>query len=171
MIFPELVAARKEIVSFPGWQEPEPETGGVWFMAPLAIAGVIQEAFYLHGLCLKYVPDRNVSFEIKVHTVKSKIALARYEWRSLREGHTNSRRQGSPVSGQRVTPTHYHSFDLNWLEAKGRLRSGNLPQAESVEREPERFESLRDEVGKLFRINNMNVVLPPPWEYNMFENG
>jgi hypothetical protein len=48
------------------------------------------------------------------------------------------------------------------------MRSGNLPQAESVEPEPQSFESLRDEVGNLFRINNISIVLPPPWEYGMF---
>ena len=51
------------------------------------------------------------------------------------------------------------------------MRLGNLPQAEDIEPEPERFESLIEEVGKLFRINNMAVVTPPPWEYRMFGNG
>ncbi len=144
----------------------------MWFVAPLAIAGVVQEAFALHGICLKYAPERNVAFEFKALGPKRrKIPLARYEWRSLRGGHTNPRRAGSPVSGQRVTATHFHSFDLNWLEAERRMRSGNLPQAVSVAEEPQSFESLREEVGNLFRINNMNVVLPPPWEYKMFANG
>lgn len=172
MTFPEIFAARKEIANFAGWQDPEPETGGMWFMAPLAIGGVVQDAFFLHGVCLKYAPDVNVCFELKVHGQKGKKkSLARYEWKSLREGHTNPRKKGSPVSGLRVSRTHYHSFDLNWLEAENRLRGGNLPLAESITEEPDSFESLRREVGKLFRINNMDVVLPPPWEYKMFENG
>ena len=169
MGFPELVAARKEIDQFPGWSDPEAETGAMWFVAPLAIGGVTQEAFALHGLALKYAPDCNVCFELKALGPRNrKIPLARYEWRSLRGGHTNSRRSGSPVSGQRMTATHHHSFGLNFLPAQGRMRSGNLPQAESVEPEPQSFESLRGEVGNLFRINNINIVLPPPWEYGMF---
>jgi len=169
MQLPELVAARKEIDRFPGWSEPEPETGAMWFAAPLSVSGVTMEAFALHGFCFKHVPDCNVAFELRANGPRNrKIPLARYEWRSLRRGHTNGRRKGSPVSGQRVTATHHHSFDLNWLEAERRMRSGNLPQAESVEQEPVSFESLRDEVGKLFRINNMSVVLPPMWEYKMF---
>lgn len=172
MKLPELVAARKEIVAFPGWQEPEPETGGMWFMTSLSAGGVVQEGFYLHAMCLKFAPDWNVCFELKLHINKSKkLPLARYEWKSLRDGHTNPRRKGSPVSGQRVSRTHYHSFELNWVEAEGRMRLGNLPMAVNIDQEPDRFESLRDEVGKLFRINNMSVVLPPPWEYKMFENG
>ncbi len=169
MGLPELVAARKEIDQFPGWSDPEPETGAMWFIAPLAIGGVTQEAFALHGLALKYAPDRNVCFELKALGPRNrKVPLARYEWRSLRGGHTNSRRSGSPVSGQRVSATHYHSFELNFLEAQGRMRLGNLPQAESITQEPQTFESLRVDVGNLFRINNMSIVLPPPWEYGMF---
>ncbi len=172
MGLPDLVAARKEIALFPGWSDPEPETGAMWFIASLAIGGVVQEAFALHGVCLKYAPEKNVAFELKALGPKRrKIPLARYEWRSLRGGHTNARRSGSPVSGQRVSATHYHSFDLNWLEAEGRMRAGNLPQAMSIEQEPQSFESLRDEVGNLFRINNISVVLPPPWEYEMFGHG
>lgn len=172
MELPDLVAARKDIEGFPGWSEPEPDTGGMWFIAPLSIAGVIQEAFTLHGLALKHIPDRNVVFELKVSGPKGrKISIARFEWRSAREGHTNSRRKGSPVSGMRVNATHYHSFDLNWLSSKHRMRSGNLPQAASFEPEPDSFESLTTEIGKLFRINNMHVVPPPKWEYDMFQHG
>jgi hypothetical protein len=172
MQFPDLVASRKEIASFPGWSEPEPETDSMWFIAPLSMGGVIAEAFALHGLCMKHVPDRHVIFELKAMGRRGKkVSIARYEWRSLREGHTNSRRKGSTVSGQRVSATHYHSFDLNWLPAEHRMRSGNLPMAQSVEQEPVSFESLIEEVGKLFRINNMTVVLPPKWEYDFFQNG
>jgi hypothetical protein len=66
MGLPELVGSLKEMTAFPGWAEPEPETGAMFFTAPLAIAGVVQEAFTLHGLCLKQIPDRNVTFELKV---------------------------------------------------------------------------------------------------------
>ena len=161
MTLPDLIAARKEISQFPGWSEPEAETGAMWFIAPLSIAGVVQEAFALHGVCLKYAPDRNVVFELRaLGPRRRKISLTRYEWRSLREGHTNSRRSGSPVSGKRVGATHYHSFDLNWLEAERRMRSGNLPQADNVEKEPQSFESLTAEVGNRFRINNMSSATP-----------
>lgn len=50
---------------------------------------------------------------------------------------------------------------------EGRLRSGNLPQAMDIQEEIPSFESLRDYSGKSFRINNIGVVPPPPWEYNL----
>jgi hypothetical protein len=172
MELPDLVAAKKEIEGFTGWSEPEPDTGGMWFSAPLSVAGVIQEAFTLHGLALKNVPDRNVVFELKVSGPKGRqMPVARFEWRSLRKGHTNPRRKGSPVSGKRVDATHYHSFDLNWIPLERRMRGRNLSQADSFHPDPESFESLIDVVGKLFRINNMYVVPPPKWEYDMFQNG
>jgi hypothetical protein len=51
------------------------------------------------------------------------------------------------------------------------MRNGNLPQAVELDEEPQSFESLREVVGNLFRINNIDVVSRPPWEYNLFTNG
>lgn len=65
MPFPELAAVMKAIAQFPGWSEPEPETGYCWFNAPLMIAGVIEQGLVLHGGFIKHVPDANVFFELR----------------------------------------------------------------------------------------------------------
>lgn len=105
MAFPELAAALKAIAQFPGWSEPEPETGYCWFNAPLMVAGVIEQGFVLHGGYLKHVPDANVSFELRALKpgARRTIPIARLDWRAVRGGHTNPRRPGSPVSGLRVS--------------------------------------------------------------------
>lgn len=168
MLLPDLFNSQKEIAVFPEWSNAESETKALIFSAPLTVAGVVEEAFTLDGVCFQNVPDKHVSFELRVAGPrKRKIPIARFEWRSLRKGHTNKRRVGSPVSGNRVGATHYHSFEHNWVEANRAMRTG-LHQAEDFEPEPQSFESLRTEIGKLFRINNMEIVSIPPWEYTLF---
>jgi hypothetical protein len=173
MPFPALISVLKSIENFPGWSEPEPETGYCWFNAPLTIAGVVEQGFVLHGGYLKRVPDANVTFELRAANPGGKrtVPLARIDWRSVRGGHTNPRRKGSPVSCKRVGPSHHHSFELNWVEHEARMRFGNLPMADDVAEEIASFESLRDSVGNLFRINNIGVVTTPKWEYDLFANG
>lgn len=170
MTLPALASSIKAIAQFPGWSEPEPETGFCWFHAPLIVAGVVEQGFILHGGYLKRVPEANVSFELRVSRPggKRKMALARVDWRAVRGGHTNPKRSGSPVSGCRVGNSHHHSFALNWLPQENRLRSGNLPMAEDIDQGIQTFESLRAEVGNLFRINNIEIVTPPKWEYDLF---
>lgn len=165
--------AEKAIATFPGWSQPEMETGFMWFMAPLEIGGVVEADFVLFGGCNANLPDRNVLFELRVGAPGNnrRIPLARLEWRSVQGGHLNRRRRGNKWSGKRVSATHYHSFEANWSATHQRMRGKNLPQAVEIEEEPQSFESLRVEVGNLFRINNIEIVSRPPWEYNLFHNG
>jgi hypothetical protein len=173
MTFPSLVAATKMIAQFPGWSEPEPETGYCWFNAPLMIEGVVEQGFVLHGGHLKHVHDANVSFELRAIKPGSKraVPLARIDWKAVRGGHTNPKRKGIAGSGKRVGPSHHHSFDLNWVASENRMRLGNLPMAEDIDQGIQTFESLLATVGNLFRINNIAVVSPPKWEYDLFDNG
>jgi len=43
--------------------------------------------------------------------------------------------------------------------------------AEDIDQQIQTFESLRAAVGILFRINNIDVVQPPKWEYDLFSYG
>jgi hypothetical protein len=173
MPYPTLFTAMKALARFPGWSEPEPETDYTWFNAPIEIGGVVEASYLLHGGCYRSVPDRNVVFELRAAAPSGKrtIPLARVEWRSLQGGHSNRRRKGSPASGKRVPETHYHSFDLNWIETERRMRSGNLPQADEINQDIQSFDALTACVGNLFRINNMRLVTRPPWAYDLFQNG
>ena len=172
MPYPTLFEADKAVAQFSGWSEPEPETGYLWFNAPLEIGGVIEAGLVLHAGCYRRMPDRHVTFEMAARSPGGKrVPLARIEWRSLTGGHTNARRSGSPVSGRRVSDTHHHAFTLNWLETERRMRKGNLPQAMEIDQEIQSFESLRETTGNLWRINNIAVVKRPPWAYDLFDNG
>lgn len=164
-----LAEAEKTLSVFPGWSEPEGETGYLWFDAPLDVGGVTEQGFVLHGGCYRYQPDRNVTFEVRVSKIPGRrcIPLMRTCWRSLKGGHTNPLRRDHPLSGKRVGPTHVHPFHANWLPDRERMRAGNLPFAEAIGQDFQSFTIFRDYAGNRFRINNIGVVTVPNWEYRL----
>jgi hypothetical protein len=166
---PDLYNADKLIASWPGWSAPEPETGYIWFDAPLEIGGVVEAGFTLHGGAYSTHPDRHITFELKIGRpgIRRKIPIARIDWKSLSGGHSNKRGPPLPWAGKRVGECHVHSFELNWLETEGRMRT-DLSQAEPMPQEIQSFESVRAYAGNLFRINNIDLVAQPPWEYRLF---
>lgn len=174
MSFPDIMRADKVLAQFSGWSEPEGETGYCWFNAPLMLGGVVEQGLILHGGCLKNVPEAHVTFVVQatIPGARRQIPLARIDWRSVTGGHSNPRRAGSPVSGKRCSNSHHHAFDLNWLEKEGRMRARNdLPMADDISQGIQTFEELRDLSGNLFRINNIDIVPPPKWEYDFFRHG
>ena len=116
MISQVYLHAKNRLRSFlAGWLPPEPETDWVSFSAPLEIDGVVEAGFQLHGGCFKNFPDVNVSFELVMarSATTKRVVIERFDWRSLRGGHSNKRRRlaGIPSRTQR---THLHRFDLNY---------------------------------------------------------
>ena len=170
-----LIVPLKSITNFPGWTDPEPETGYVRFSAPLDIAGITEPGFILYGGCYISRPDVHVTLELRLTKSLSRRMrpLERIDWRSLSGGHTNATRKGLPpnVSGRRVSFTHLHAFELNYLESEGRMRAHDLPYASEIDEDLDTFESLMRYAGKRFRINNIHVVSPPSWEYNLLDGG
>jgi len=47
----------KAIARFPGWTGPEPETGYLWFDAPLEIEGVVEAGLLLRGGAVAHLQD------------------------------------------------------------------------------------------------------------------
>lgn len=167
---PWLAEQAKTISFFPGWSKPEEETGYVWFDAPLEIGGVTERAFFLHGGCYADKPDCNLTFEMRIGKELGRrcIPLTRFCWRSLKGGHSNPRRTYmQELSGQRVGPTHFHPFALNYDAIKQRMRDPDLRCAMEINAEFQTFMQVRLLVGSLFRINNIDVVEAPPWEYKL----
>lgn len=170
MVLRPLAEAEKTVDHFPGWSRPDEEDGYSHFLAPLAIDGVTEAGLFLQGGAFPSVPDRHVTFEIVVYTAGGtrRTKLMRVDWRSLTGGHTNRSRYGCPPEcPRRVTDTHFHSFDTNWIDAEARMRGRKLPCAEEIVEELQSFEDLRKFVGKHFRINNIDIVPPPEWEYKL----
>lgn len=159
----------KQIAYFPGWSKPD-ETGYVWFDAPLDIGGITEAGLVLHGGAYIDFPEHHVTFELAVQNLKGRrrIRVARVDWRSLKGGHSNPRRRSHELSGKRVSCTHFHDFEINYDEEKGRMDHPSLRWARPIEPEPQSFEDLSLFVGKHFRINNIEIVDAPNWEYDLF---
>jgi hypothetical protein len=91
----------------------------------------------------------------------------RVDWRSLTGGHRNPRRHGVVGSGLVLDNTHFHPFDQNYAAGAHRMRRGNLRMATAIMEPLQTFTEVRNCIGNLFRINNINVVKEPPWEYKL----
>jgi hypothetical protein len=174
MVLQALAEADKSIAFFPGWSNADQNDAYTHFLAPLSIAGIAEAGLFLSGGAYANQPDRHVTFELAIDTAGAarRVRLMRLDWRSLRGGHSNQRRANCPPEcyGRRVSDTHFHAFDLNWMEIEGRMRSPKLPCARDIPEQLQSFEAVRSFVGKHFRINNIDVVSPPEWVYDLFPN-
>lgn len=170
MDFSGLVRAKKRILSFSGWSKPEDGTGFIIFSCPLAIGGVAEVAFNLHGGCYRQYRDQNVVFELVLGrtATRRRIVLERIEWRSLQGGHSNKRGRPSGIPG-RTDPTHWHRFDLNYSVTNRRMIGANLPFADNISDRIQTFEDIRSFAGKSLNIENIDVVTRPEWEYDLFD--
>ncbi len=94
--------------------------------------------------------------------MRTRIPLTRIEWRPLQDVHKDPKVRG--VQRKIIRGSHFHPFRKNFLEDQGRMIEGNLPYAEQLETDPATFAELLDLTGKLFRINGLVSMLPPPWQ-------
>jgi len=166
--FQIIANADKAISRFPGWSKADDEDDYSHFQAPLSINDMTEAGLFLEGGTYAHIPDQNVCFEVVLltHGGAKRHKLMRVDWRSLKGGHTNQRRFDCPGEcPKRTGDTHFHSFDINWRKAEQKLRSPRLPCAVDIEDNLQSFEELRSFVGKHFRIKNIDLVLPPEWEY------
>lgn len=169
--FVRLASADKRIPILVGWSEPEPETNCCWFDAPLEIDGVVERSFVLHGQCRRDRPEMAVSFEMRIGRSAGRrcVPLMRVDWRSLKGGHSNSRRWRVPGAGRRVSSTHHHPFELNFDADRNKMKKfGSLPLAQEIDEALPNYGALLAFVGRVFRINNIKVVPEPDWQYTLF---
>ena len=166
MAFDALFNSNKLISRTPAWTRSKPQNSALWFDTELEIDGVTEANFTLHGECRIDLPDMNVGLELVYRSANGfrRHSLARLDWRALRGGHSNQRRKGWPRPVPRTSDTHYHSFQLNWVDGT-KMLPGDLPVADEIDGELQSFESMRSLAGILFRISNIDIVPRPPWEY------
>jgi len=168
-----LVEAVKSLPYRPEWTEPDSGDGYTRLSVPLEIDGVTEAGLTFDCGTYEYHPDEHVTLELSVlgKSGRRRIRLMRLDWRSLKGGHSNDRRRCSgPWSGRRVPETHLHSFDLNWIEADQRMKKGKLPCAEPIPEPLQSLAELIDFAGRCFRINNIDIVPPPNWVYDLFRS-
>jgi hypothetical protein len=163
--FPLLAVARKSLLVGVSWSGADSNDGAMTFLAPLEVDGVTVAGLSLRGVCYQRYPDRAVMLQLEAAMpgLRTRVPLARLDWRPLNGGHRNPRGGAAPHAGRLLQGTHMHSFDLNWVAANEAMRAGNLPFARPVEDEPPTFEEALDMAGKEFRINDIRLVETPLW--------
>lgn len=157
-----LVESWKDIPANTKWSEPDPFDGEMSFLAPLTIAGVTVGTFSLRGTCFVDRPDFDVTFQLEtgIHGQRTRLPLARVDWRPLSGGHKQPKKNGKRVM---IYGSHYHCLHDNWLEEEQRMRETNLPVAQALESDPADFSELLDLVRIRFRINNITGLGTPKW--------
>ena len=136
------------------------------WISPLDIDSVTVAGLQLHVGANLTLPDEAVRAQLEYHPPKGKSEqLVRVEWRPLAD-HNNKGRGPSEHRFKPFRQTHTHPFEMNWDEAKQRMRSGNLPIAISIQ-DVDSYEKFLDLCAAELRINNMSVVPLPPWHPRM----
>lgn len=156
--------SQKDLVSFTGWGLPDDDDRKMQFTAPLDIGGVTVEHFWLRGRCIEDQPDREVTFQLEVGKEgnRSREPLMRIDWRPLSGGHGNADGPDG-LADTIIAGSHFHSFELNWLEQEQRMRASNLPVARGIIEPLQTFKEVLDFVNIHFRINGVEDVLEPEW--------
>jgi hypothetical protein len=135
------------------------------FLTPLEVDGVTVAGLALRGVCYQRFPDQAVTLQLEAAMpgLRTRVPLARLDWRPLNRGHKNPRRGANMYAGQLIDGTYLHPFDLNWIAATEAMRTGNLPFSRPVLNDPSTFEEALDIAGKEFRINNIEMIETPKW--------
>jgi hypothetical protein len=158
---PAIHAMAKTISARPAWV---PDGKWLEFVVPLEGDGVTLEGLRLRGSVLQEIPNRDVVFQVEIHRAGAgkSIRLGRVCWNPL-SVHTN--KKGPPgIRGLRLSTTHHHPFDLNYLPEFKRMRSGNMLVALPVNPNPADFNELLNIVSGLFNITNPGIIEPPVWQ-------
>jgi len=159
---PGLMAAQKAIAGKPAWER----SNAAYFCltASLEVDGATIPGLELRGGARQSLPDRAVRMQIQLQPPRGPcIPLARAEWRPT-SVHTNKAVGPLELQMLRISETHIHDFDLNWLPEHGRMREGSLPVARPIRPDLQSFEDFLVFVGQAFRISNMQKIERPSWQ-------
>jgi hypothetical protein len=158
---PGLYAAQKVLSGKPKWEQSD----SVWFCftGSLEIDGVTIPGLELRGGACQSLPDRAARFQLQYQPPRGPCThLTRAEWRPM-SVHTNKAVGPPELQMMRISETHIHEFEHNWLAEEGRMRVGSLPVARPVRPDLQSFEDFLVFVGKEFRISEIEKVERPSW--------
>ncbi|WPZ32535.1 hypothetical protein T8K17_14930 [Thalassobaculum sp. OXR-137] len=161
---PEIAAAYKVIPGTPKWEFRDAER--LTLVSALDIDGITIEGLRFRSTAFVRLPQECVTFQLEYLPPRSNVkggAFERLEWRPLK-GHNNKGIGPPELQHFQQQGTHHHLFDVNWRAQAKRVRRGELPISIPVDPDPASFEEVLALVGEKFRINNIHVVVPPPWE-------
>jgi hypothetical protein len=157
-----LVEVRKSLVVLPKWQVRDSKF--FTLVSALDVDGVTVEGLGIRAAALQTMPDRGVMFQLEHAPPHGpSVQLVRIEWNPLRP-HTNPNVGPVNLRLQRIDGSHIHGFTDNWIEGENRMRSGNLPIAFLIEKNPESFQQLLKVIGEVLNIDGIVDIEQPPWK-------
>ena len=156
----------KAISGSPKWSKPEGADKTIKLSAALEIGESTIQGLFLKVRARVDTPTKDVSFTLTYLTPGTKrdgVTLDRVDWLPKTPHENTDERSPPHVFMVTIDGTHRHSFDLNWRPAKGGPLKW-LPIAEPIVPEYQSFTQLRNEVGNLFRISNIDLIPEPIWD-------
>lgn len=135
------------------------------FLMSLAIDGATVEGLMLRGGCYEHILGGAITLQLEVALggQRTRVPVARIDWRPANPGHKNPRTGPAPHAGRFIGSSHFHPFELNWVEQESWMRAGNLPFAVEISPDPETFREILDFAGSALRIKDMDQIGAPKW--------
>nr|WP_299914100.1 hypothetical protein [Sphingomonas bacterium] len=135
------------------------------FLAPLDIEGVTIAELALRGIAYDQRPNADVMLQLEtgIPGNRTRIPLARIDWKPLSPFHKNGFKGPVELRGLLITGTHAHPFEPNWIDDLQRMRAGNLPVAIKIVEPVQAFSEMLDYAKNLFRISDITDIAEPEW--------
>jgi len=147
------------------WIQPDSEN--LRLSCPLDIDGITVAGLEFCAYATRQFHNEGVRLQLQYLPPKGRsYPFCRIDWKPFHE-HCNNGRGPADLKLLRMTGSHIHSFELNFIPETDTLRQHNLPIAEPLTPDANSFEDLLDFTAKLFRIGNMDWVSSPPWQGKM----
>lgn len=160
----------KAISGSPKWSKPEGADKAIKLSAAIEVGESTLQGFFLKARAKADSSNRDISFSMTYlapGTKRDGVNLDRVDWRPITPHENTDDRAPSHLYLLEITGTHRHSFDLNWRPSSGSPLKW-LPIAEPISPDYQSFEALRDAIGILFRISNIDLISAPDWDRSLF---
>lgn len=163
-----LVEARKELGRSPSWDELS-DGRYAFFTTPLTFAEDMTETgLQVRVKVSRRFIDRDAAIQLEYRPAgrRSIEPLWRIEWRPI--GVHQNGDCPPDLAMARLTGTHQHRFDDNYLEGENRMRSNNLPAARPIEAEIGSLSKFIEFSGDLFNIVDVERIFLPEFPGDLF---
>lgn len=156
----------KAISGSPKWSKPDGADKTIKLSAALEVDERTLQGLFLKVRARIDSPSKDISFALTYlppGTKRDGVSLDRVDWRPKTPHENTDERSPSDLFLIEIDGTHRHSFQLNWRPNAG-MPLKWLPIAEPIVPDYQDFTELRNAVGILFRISNIDLISEPVWD-------
>lgn len=163
--FQAVMEMDKAISGSPKWSKPEGADKAIKLSAALEVGESTLQGFFLKVRARADSPGADISFTLTYlapGTKRDGANLDRVDWQPKTPHENTDERSPPELFLLEIDGTHRHSFKLNWRPSKGGPLKW-LPIAEPIVPDYQDFAALREGIGILFRISNIDLIPEPLW--------